>query len=123
MNTMNTNTATAHNIRATFVEEWPGEDINGNAFFDELSAYCLFSVVVDGAEYQVGACVGVPDYLRGTATAAGHTIGLTRAWWSDASDWQDLPDEATQAVLDYLSANARRLFGAAVESRLTIWPR
>lgn len=116
--TTNSATATTHNIHASIVEEWPGEDIDGRDTYDELSAYCLFRVVVDGAEYRVGACVGVPDYLRGTAAAAGHTIGLFCAWWSDASDWQDLPDAITQdLVFEHLNANARRLFRSAVASR------
>lgn len=114
----NTTTATANNVQATLIGEWPGEDINSDDVFDELSAYCLFHVVVGGAGYIVGACVGVPDYMRGTADAAGSIVGLTRAWWSDASDWQDLPDAATQdTVLDYLSANARRFLRAAIASR------
>lgn len=115
--TINTATAIAHNIRASFAEEWPGEDINGRAVYDQLSAYCLFRVFVDGAEYRVGACIGVPDYLRGTADAAGSIVGLVDAWWADASDWQDLPDDARDAVLAHLTANAQRLFQAAIAAR------
>ncbi len=115
--TINTATTIAHNIRASFVEEWPGEDLNGHATYDPLSAYCLLWVSVDGAQYRVGACVGVPDHLRGTADAARSIVGLVDAWWADASDWQDLPDDARDAVLAHLTANAQRLFQAAIASR------
>lgn len=114
----NTNITTARIITSSLVEEWANEDCDGVAAYDELSAYCLWRVIVDGAEYRVGACVGVPDHLRNTADAAGSIVGLVNAWWVCASDWQDLPDAATQdAVLDHLTANARRLFRVALESR------
>lgn len=114
----NTNITTARIITSSLVEEWANEDCDGGAAYDELSAYCLWRVIVDGAEYRVGACVGVPDHLRGTADAAGSIVGLVDAWWLDASDWQDLPNlETRDAVLDHLRAHARNLLREAIESR------
>lgn len=108
----------AHAVSASIVEEWSGEDDNGAVCYDDLSAYCLFRVVVNGTEYRVGACVGVPDHLRSTADAAGSIVGLVDAWWEDASDWQDLPDLKTRdAVLDHLCSRARRLFDQAMALR------
>lgn len=102
-------------------EEWPNEDDEGNLSYDERRAYVLCRVHIDGVEYRIGACVGVPEYLDSTADAAGSIVGLATAWWTDASDWQDLPDiETRDEVLEHLKRNARRLLREAIELRLIL---
>lgn len=106
-------------VGVRFVREWTPDEGEPDA----MSAYCSLVVTVrdeEGfkAEYPVGAVVGVPGYLRGTAEACGSTRGMISAEWSDSSDWSELPDEfAAEAALEAISAQADRLLREALSVR------
>lgn len=50
---------------------------------------------------DVGCCIGVPDYLRATAKAAGTHQGVASAWYEHPDDWRnELSNQESNVVLD-----------------------
>lgn len=60
----------------------------------EWERYGTIRVQIGDVEYQVGCCIGVPEYLRATAEAAGgdttHPVYLD-VWYVHPSDWSCAP--------------------------------
>lgn len=82
----------------------------------EWERYGTIRVQIGDVEYQVGCCIGVPEYLRATAEAAGgdttHPVYLD-VWYVHPSDWScapassgpdgvpaDLKDDVLAAIYD-----------------------
>lgn len=93
----------------------------------EWTRYGTVRVQVGDDVYDVGCVLGVPEYLRGTAIAAGgDTITpYLDAWYADRSDWGSAPRNGAQdglaayladPVLDAIRAHARRLWGEHEEA-------
>ncbi len=74
---------------------------------DEYTIYGLWDV--DGQE--IAAVVGVPEYQRGTADAAGNWGGLVSAFWGspDGADQGALDDWTAEELLAELSDHASAL--------------
>lgn len=79
---------------------------------DEYHLYGLWAV----GGVEIAAVIGVPEYLRGTAQAAGSWAGLVTAWWGDptGSDQGSLDDETAEAALGELIEHAAGLFDREV---------
>jgi len=82
------------------------------------SIYAAWDVTVDGVTYDsVGAVIGVPDYQRGTAKAAGNDSPFVEAWFADPSDWEHLTHDERDAALGALSEKAVRIYYDMNETR------
>src|SRR5690606_28180519 len=88
----------------------------------EWERYGTVRVRVGEVEYQVGCCIGVPEYLRATAEAAGGDTtrpAYLAAWYVHPSDWScapassgpdGVPAELADAVLGAISDAVVRLW-------------
>lgn len=86
-------------------------------------------VRVGEVEYEVGCALGVPEYLRATAAAAGGDTtraAYVDAWYVDSSDWSrapatngpdGVPEELSYAVLDAIRDARHRLWREYQEQR------
>lgn len=104
-----------------WTEEADGEEREGAADAREWERYGTVEVRIDGTTYEVGAVIGVPEYLRGTARAAGGdtTTPYLAAWYADASDYLSapgddgsigIPSDLAKEVLAAIKGAARRLW-------------
>lgn len=80
----------------------------------EWERYGTVRVRINGTTYEVGAVIGVPEYLRGTARAAGGdtVTPYLDAWYADASDYigAGIPSDLAEEVLAAIQGAARRLW-------------
>lgn len=96
---------------------------------DEWERYGTVTVGIDGAEYEVGVVIGVPETLRQTVTAANDDPArYVSAWYGDSGDWSDapcltpgvakgIPAELAPAVLAAIREAAPRLWQEYREDR------
>src|SRR5690606_13860725 len=94
----------------------------------EWDWYGTVEVQIGDRVYDVGAVIGVPEYLRGTAQAAGgdtHTPYLS-AWYAESADWslapaddgtRGVPPELAQYVIAAIDAAAPKLWRLAQAAR------
>ena len=91
--------------------------------------YGTVRVQIGDVVYEVGAVIGVPEYLRATAEAAGgdpyHPAYLT-AWYLDPTDWScapashgpdGVPSDLSAAVLTAIHEASARLWQEYQEQR------
>lgn len=71
--------------------------------------WCVYGLWrIDGVG-KVGCCVGVPEYLRGTAASAASWRGVTDAWYADPSDWMGDSASVRDVALNILKTHAYAL--------------
>lgn len=97
-----------------WTEEADGEEREEAADAREWERYGTVRVRIDDTTYEVGAVVGVPEYLRGTARAAGGdtVTPYLDAWYADASDYigAGVPSDLADEVLAAIRGEVRRLW-------------
>jgi hypothetical protein len=104
-------------------EDWTDPEVR------EWVRYGEVRVRIGSVEYSVGVAIGVPEYLRATAEAAGgdRITPYLWAWYVDADDWAaapaydaetgqfiqgqgGVPEKYRDDVLDAIRSAARRLW-------------
>jgi len=104
-----------------WTEEADGEEREGAADAREWERYGTVRVRIDGVTYEVGVVIGVPEYLRGTARAAGGdtTTPYLGTWYADPSDYLSapgddgsigIPSDLAKEVLAAIRGEVRRLW-------------
>lgn len=85
-------------------------------FNDDDDDYCVHLAVevnVDDETYEVGVWVGIPDYHRSTAKAAGGpTDGLINTWHDGYGDMVDVPEHLRDAVKACIAEHTLELWHA-----------
>lgn len=93
-----------------WTEEADGEEREGAADAREWERYGTVRVRIGDVTYEVGAVIGVPEHLRGTARAAGGdtTTPYLAAWFADASDYLSAPgDDGSTGIPSDLADEVR----------------